>query len=117
MASYCGINCEECEAFVATKKNDNRLKEKVADHWSRIYGTTIRDEDIHCQGCKSIGKKGKYCEMMCKVKPCCIKKGFETCAQCESFVCSELQEIFTYSLDAKKRLECLRSQAIDTTPK
>ena len=28
--AYCGIDCEKCEARVATKNNDDTLREKVA---------------------------------------------------------------------------------------
>ena len=115
MLSYCGLNCEECEAFVATKDNDEILKEKVANKWSKLYGKELKQENISCYGCKSDGQKGQYCGKMCKVSKCCIGKDFETCAQCESFVCEDLQEIFNYSLDAKKNLECLRSQTVTAT--
>ena len=32
MLSYCGIDCEECEAFIATKSDDKILKEKVKNN-------------------------------------------------------------------------------------
>ncbi len=109
--SYCGLNCEECEAFVATKNNDIELKKKVAKKWSQLYGIEVEPENISCAGCKSSEKKGKYCESMCKIRKCCQEKELETCAECDSFACKDLQEIFDYSLDAKKTLECLRSPA------
>ena len=28
--AYCGLNCETCEARIATIHNDNTLREKVA---------------------------------------------------------------------------------------
>jgi hypothetical protein len=58
MLSYCGLNCGDCEAFIATKDNDKVLKEKVANKWSKLYGKKIEPEDINCKGCKSNGKKG-----------------------------------------------------------
>jgi flavodoxin len=111
LVSYCGLNCEECEAFVATKNNDGPLKEKVAKNWSKLYGIKVEPKDISCAGCKSSEKKDKYCESMCKIRKCCQQKEIETCAHCEAFACEYLQEVFDYSLDAKKTLECLRSTA------
>ncbi len=108
LLAYCGINCEECEAFIAAKNDDIILKEKVANKWSKLYGTKIKPEDINCQGCKSGGQKGHYCEKMCKISKCCIENNFESCAKCESYACKDLQEIFNCFLDAKKRLDCLR---------
>lgn len=28
--AYCGLNCAECEAYLATVNSDNALREKVA---------------------------------------------------------------------------------------
>ncbi len=109
--SYCGLNCEECEAYVATKTNDNKLKKKVAKKWSQLYGIVVEPDEISCAGCRSSEKKGKYCESMCKIRKCCQQKEIETCAHCDEFACENLQEIFDYSLDAKKTLECLRAPA------
>lgn len=30
MIAYCGLDCEKCDAFIATKNNDNLLREKTA---------------------------------------------------------------------------------------
>lgn len=32
----CGLDCEACEARLATISNDNALRAKVAEEWSRI---------------------------------------------------------------------------------
>ena len=32
--AYCGLNCEKCEARIATINNDNDLRQKEARHWS-----------------------------------------------------------------------------------
>jgi len=34
MTAYCGLNCEECKAFKATRAEDIRWKEQIAKHWS-----------------------------------------------------------------------------------
>ena len=31
--AYCGLNCEVCEARIATVNNDNQLRKKVAMEW------------------------------------------------------------------------------------
>ena len=36
----CGLNCETCEARIATVNNDDTLREKVAALWSEL--TKIR---------------------------------------------------------------------------
>jgi hypothetical protein len=108
MTSYCGINCEECEAFIATQNKDNQLKTKVAQRWSSLYGKKIKPDDVYCYGCKFGGTQGIYCQAMCRIKPCCREKQIETCAQCKDFACKDLKEVFNFCSDAKKALMCLK---------
>ena len=30
LIGYCGIDCEKCDAYIATKNNDQSLREKTA---------------------------------------------------------------------------------------
>ena len=32
----CGLDCEKCEARLATINNDDKLKKKVAEEWSKL---------------------------------------------------------------------------------
>lgn len=36
--AYCGLNCETCEARLATVNNDDALRSKVAKLWSELNG-------------------------------------------------------------------------------
>ena len=36
--AYCGLNCEACEARLATMNNDDALRRKVAREWSELNG-------------------------------------------------------------------------------
>ena len=33
----CGLDCEACEARLATISNDNALRAKVAEEWSKTF--------------------------------------------------------------------------------
>ncbi|MBQ5576063.1 MAG: DUF3795 domain-containing protein, partial [Bacteroidales bacterium] len=46
--AYCGLNCEKCEARIATINNDNDLRQKVAHHWSDLNQVEITPEMINC---------------------------------------------------------------------
>ena len=35
MIAYCGLNCVECGAFVATQMDDDSKRKKVAEAWSK----------------------------------------------------------------------------------
>ena len=44
--AYCGLNCEACEARIATVNNDDDLREKVAKEWSEMNKADITPEMI-----------------------------------------------------------------------
>lgn len=45
-----GLDCEKCDARVATVTNDNALREKTAALWTKLNGVTITPEMINCTG-------------------------------------------------------------------
>ena len=51
----CGLNCETCDARIATVTNDNALREKTAALWTKLNGVTITPDTIHCTGCPTLG--------------------------------------------------------------
>ena len=59
--AYCGLNCEQCDAYLATVRDDWALREKTAKDWSELNGITILPEEINCEGCRADGKKTVYC--------------------------------------------------------
>ena len=46
----CGLDCEKCDARVATVTNDDALREKTAALWTKLNGVTISPEMINCTG-------------------------------------------------------------------
>ena len=48
----CGLDCEKCDARIATLANDNALREKAAALWTKLNGVTITPEMINCTGCR-----------------------------------------------------------------
>ena len=41
----CGLICSECPAYIATKKNDDGERKKVAEIWSKEFSSDIKPED------------------------------------------------------------------------
>jgi len=82
LISCCGLNCETCDARIATIKNDDILRKATADKWSAGFNAPITPEMINCTGCREEGVKFGYCEM-CEIKKCVKTKGFNTCGECE----------------------------------
>lgn len=80
--AYCGLDCERCDARRATINNDNELRIKVAKLWSELNGVEITPEMIHCEGCRVDGVKTPYCDSLCPIRQCGIRKEYETCGDC-----------------------------------
>lgn len=40
----CGLDCEKCDARIATITNDNALREKTAALWTKLNEVTITPE-------------------------------------------------------------------------
>ena len=79
----CGLDCEKCDARIATITNDNALREKTAALWTKLNGVTITAETINCTGCRLEGAKTPFCDKLCSVHNCVREKNFDTCADCE----------------------------------
>ena len=63
--AYCGLNCEACEARLATVNNDYALLQRVAREWSELNGVEITAEMINCVGCRIDGvKTPERCEKL-----------------------------------------------------
>ena len=76
----CGLDCETCDARIATITDDNTLREKTAALWTELNGVTITPDMIHCTGCRVEGAKTPFCDKLCPVHLCVREKGLDTCA-------------------------------------
>ncbi len=82
MIAYCGLDCEKCDAYLATINDDQKLREKTAKLWSELNNVPILPENINCQGCRIKGIKTVFCDSMCAIRQCALKKGVNTCSDC-----------------------------------
>ena len=55
--AICGLDCEKCDAFIATKNDDQALREKTAKLWAELNNAPILPEHINCNGCRTDGRK------------------------------------------------------------
>ncbi len=105
LIAYCGLNCEACEARLATIANDQALREKIAKKWSELNSVEITPDMINCLGCRVEGVKTPYCDMYCPIRQCALKRDIETCADCSEMAdCEKLGAILSNSEEAKKNL-------------
>ena len=105
MIGCCGLDCEKCDAYLATIRDDDALREKTAKLWSEMNQTEIRPEWINCEGCRADGVKTFFCSNQCEIRKCALGKGFATCGECpEMESCRTVKPIHDYNGEAAKYL-------------
>lgn len=105
MIAYCGLDCEKCDAYLATVKNDDALRAKTARLWAEMNNAPITPEMINCLGCRVDGVKTPFCDYMCSIRQCARKTGVATCADCQKMQdCKTVAEILDNSAEAKSNL-------------
>lgn len=82
MIAYCGLDCEKCDAYLATINNDQALREKTAKLWTELNNVPILPEHINCLGCRVKGTKTVFCDSLCAIRKCALNKGIATCGEC-----------------------------------
>jgi len=108
MIAYCGLDCEKCDAHIATVNNDDALREKTAKLWAEINHAPITADMINCMGCRTEGVKTPFCDSMCGIRKCALEKGLETCGSCPDLDrCRTVKMVLDNSDDARANLEHL----------
>ena len=103
--AYCGLDCEKCEARIATVNDDNALRAKVAKLWSELNGVEITPEMINCDGCRLDGRKTVFCESLCEIRQCALANRHETCGSCAGLqTCKKVAMITENNSEALKNL-------------
>ena len=108
MIAFCGSACQQCDAFAATRDDDDQKRAQVAQLWSKQYHAQIKAEDINCQGCKSTGDiHFNYCHV-CEIRKCAMEKDVQNCARCDDYSCEKLDKFFEIAPENKERLDAIR---------
>ncbi len=113
--SYCGLDCETCPIYVATREQDKdrqmRMRTEIAEMCTKHYGVTYEAKDINdCNGCRGGGRLFFGCDG-CRSRNCAIARGIDNCAHCKEYVCSELEAFFVKDPGARARLNEIRARA------
>lgn len=106
MIAFCGLDCEKCDAYLATVNDDQALRERTAKLWAELNNAPILPEHINCEGCRADGRKTVYCDSLCPIRQCALKKGAATCGDCpELETCPTVGAIFSNSPGARENLK------------
>ena len=103
MIAYCGLLCDQCGAYKATVANDDALRKKTAEEWSKMFNATINPADVNCLGCKS-DVLFSHCNV-CEIRSCAGEKKVNDCGKCESFACGKVEGVLKYDEAARERLQ------------
>jgi len=103
MIAYCGLDCSECPAYIATIKDDDEKRKDLAEKWS-TEDFPLEPEDVNCRGCTEETDVMSFCGD-CDVRECASERGVENCAHCSVYQCSKLDKIFKMDAGAKERLD------------
>jgi len=106
MIAYCGLDCEKCDAYIATINDNQELRKKTAKLWAELNNAPILPEHINCQGCRVDGIKTVFCDNMCGIRQCALEKGVATCGDCLDLeTCPTVGEILENNPSALKNLK------------
>lgn len=105
MIAHCGLDCETCDAYLATLHDDQALREKTATLWASLNHAPILPEHINCQGCRADGVKTVFCNSLCGIRQCALKKGMATCGDCPDMeTCKLVEAIHAHHAEAIQNL-------------
>ena len=110
MIAFCGLGCSECPTFIATQKNDDKMRAETAKKWSEMFHADIKPGDINCDGCTSQSSKlFDYCGK-CDIRKCGKEKNVKNCAYCDEYPCEKLSAFLKNVPEAKATLEEIRKK-------
>lgn len=106
MIGYCGLDCKKCDAYIATINDDQALRKKTAKRWAKLNNAPILPEHINCQGCRVEGIKTVFCDSLCGIRKCALRKGAATCGDCPDMeTCQTVRTIISNNPEALKNLK------------
>ena len=114
LITYCGLTCQGCPIYWATRENDPATKQKMRVAIARLgkehYGVDMQPEEItDCDGCTTEnGRLYSGCKS-CEIRTCARQRKVESCAHCPDYACEKLQKSFVAEPSSKIKLEVIRS--------
>jgi hypothetical protein len=111
LIAYCGLDCDACNAFIATRDNNEALRATTATEWSKMFDHEFKPEEIHCTGCAGDGRHVVFCDTMCAVRKCAQERKVTSCGACAEYGCATLTAHLPHMPpEAKARLESIRNR-------
>ena len=106
--SYCGLLCNECQVYIATARNDEQMKAKLAKEYSGERNQ-FSIKDINCYGCFWEGNKTSKMCGGCEIRNCAEEKEVKNCAYCGDYPCRYITSHLPEGSDNRKRLDKIKA--------
>jgi hypothetical protein len=107
MVACCGLACTDCEAYIATRDNDDRKRQEIAEKWAKQFGHEMKPGDINCAGCTAEGPHIGYCGI-CQIRGCAQGKGVSNCGWCDDYSCDKTEAFFKMAPQCKTTLDAIK---------
>jgi hypothetical protein len=111
MIGVCGLTCGECPAYLATQKDDDKERARVAEMWNKEFKANLKTEDINCDGCLSEGPRVFSHTKVCEIRKCGKEKQVPNCGHCDEYACDRITEFFKMAPDAKSTLDGIKASS------
>jgi len=100
--SYCGLICETCPIYLATREQDEEKRYKMR---------VCKPEDVtDCDGCKAESGRLFSGSRNCEIRKCATGKDIENCAHCNQYACERIEKFFATDPDARVRLDAINKE-------
>lgn len=100
---YCGLLCNECPLYIATKNDNEETKAKLAIEYSNEH-CTFTKEDMNCEVCYSVKNNDSKMCGDCKIRNCSEgKNNLKNCGYCSSYPCGLIDKYCP--VDCRARLD------------
>lgn len=106
--AFCGLDCALCPAYLASNPEDQGLRQKTAQKWWRIYDRPLPPSQSYCLGCQQAEGSQFFLCHKCAIRVCGLERGYQTCAECPDYACSQLERLLDMAPTARDNLEALR---------
>ena len=88
----CGLDCNRCRAYLATRIEDRALAAEIAAVWSNPEEGSYAADDIWCDGCHG-DRLHSFC-LSCPVRLCAYEKKLADCGVCDEYPCGKLRALW-----------------------
>jgi hypothetical protein len=109
LTAYCGLDCGECEAYLATQANDRVALENVAQKWAKEFGAKNATAEVCiCDGCASGKRISTAHAATCGLRLCASSRQVPTCAHCDDYMCETLRQFVQFAPVLGEKLAKIR---------